>query len=212
LEAPGPLDRQMKYYFIVSPVPAEFDQNQSEAYLREYNDEMIRLVTIHEAMPGHFVQLAYANRNPSIVRGVYANSAYAEGWAVYCMELMNELGFRNGDPKFKLEMDKYYLRILVNAIIDSGMHREGMSEAEAIQLMTEDGFQEEPEALIKWRRAGFTPGYLSTYFAGYLDLRSLRREAGERAVGGLNLGEFHERLLAQGAIPPRLARRIFTAQ
>jgi uncharacterized protein (DUF885 family) len=211
LEAPGPLDRRMKYYFIVSSVPSEFDQNQTEAYLREYNDEMIRLVTIHEAMPGHYVQLAYANRNPSIVRGVYRSSAYAEGWAVYCMELMSELGFRNGDRKFKLQMEKYYLRTLVNAIVDSGMHREGMTETEAVELMTEDGFQEEPEALIKWRRVGLTPGYLSTYFAGYLELRSLRREAEERAGNGFDLGKFHERLLKQGALPPRLVHRVLIA-
>jgi uncharacterized protein (DUF885 family) len=207
LAAPGPLDREVKYYFMVSPVPLEFDRKQTESYLREYNSEMIRLVTIHEAMPGHYVQLAYANRNPSIVRAICTNTAFIEGWAVYCMEFMNELGFRDGDPRFMLQWNKYYLRVLINAIIDSGMHREGMTESEAVALLTEDGFQEEAEASIKWRRVGLNPGYLSTYFVGYLEMRALRIEAEARWGGQFELGEFNEKLLSLGALPPRLARR-----
>ncbi len=206
LESPGPLDRGLKYWFIVSAVPEDYDQRQIESYLREYNSEMLRLVTIHEAMPGHYVQFAYANRNPSIVRNVFPNSGFVEGWGVYCMELMNELGFRSGSPRFDLTWKKYYLRILTNAILDSGMHREGMTESEALRLLIGDGFQEESEAAIKWRRAMINPGYLSTYFAGYLEIRQLRLEA-ERTLGDrFNLRDFHEKLLRQGALPPRLAR------
>ncbi len=206
LESPGPLDRERKYWFIVSPVPEDYDQKQIKSYLREYNSEMIRLVTIHEAMPGHYVQFAYANRNPSIVRSVFTNTGFVEGWGVYCMELMNELGFRSGTARFDLTWKKYYLRILTNAILDSGMHREGMTESEALRLLIGDGFQEESEAAIKWRRAMINPGYLSTYFAGYLEIRQLRLEA-ERTLGDrFSLKEFHEKLLRQGALPPRLAR------
>jgi len=206
LEAPGPLDRGMKYRFFVSPVPEDYDQKEIDSYLREYNDEMIRLVTIHEAMPGHFVQFAYANRNPSMVRILCLNSAFAEGWGVYSMDLMNELGFRGGDAKLALTWKKFYLRVLVNAIIDSGMHREGMTESEAMRFMIGDGFQEESEAAIKWRRAMVNPGYLSTYFAGYLEIRQLRLEAEQREGDRFNLKDFHERLLRQGSLPPRLAR------
>ncbi|MFA4947977.1 MAG: DUF885 domain-containing protein [Candidatus Krumholzibacteriia bacterium] len=206
LEAPGPLDRGMKYCFVVSPVPEDYDQKELDSYLREYNNEMIRLVTIHEAMPGHYVQFAYANRNPSMVRSVCLNSAFVEGWGVYCMELMNELGFRGGDARLVLTWKKFYLRVLTNAIIDSGMHREGMTESEAVRLMTGEGFQEESEAAIKWRRAMINPGYLSTYFSGYLEIRRLRLEAEQRLGDRFRLKEFHEKLLRQGALPPRLAR------
>jgi uncharacterized protein (DUF885 family) len=157
-------------------------------------------------MPGHYVQLAYGNRNPSIVRGVWRNDAFSEGWAVYCMELMTSLGFHGGDPELRLQWEKFYLRAITNAIIDSGLHREGMTEKEAVKLLTEDAFQEEPEALLKWRRAGLTPGYLSTYFVGYEEMLALRREAEERAGNGFVLKDFHEKLLSQGALPPRLAR------
>ncbi|MCX5754106.1 MAG: DUF885 domain-containing protein [Candidatus Krumholzibacteria bacterium] len=206
LEAPGPLDRGMEYRFVVSPVPEDYDQKELDSYLREYNSEMIRLVTIHEAMPGHYVQFAFANRNPSMVRGVCFNSAFVEGWGVYSMDLMNELGFREGDARFDLTWKKFYLRVLTNAIIDSGMHREGMTESEALRLLTGDGFQEESEAAIKWRRAMVNPGYLSTYFSGYLEIRQLRLEAEERLGGRFSLKEFHEKLLRQGALSPRLAR------
>jgi len=206
LESPGPLDRGMKYRFVVSPVSEDYDQEELDSYLREYNDEMIRLVTIHEAMPGHYVQFAYANRNPSMARGLYFNNAFVEGWGMYSMELMNELGFREGDARLDLTLKKFYLRVLTNAIIDSGMHREGMTESEAMRLLTGDGFQEESEAAIKWRRAMVNPGYLSTYFAGYLEIRQLRLEAAERLGDRFKLKEFHEKLLSQGALPPRLAR------
>ncbi len=206
LETPGPLDRGMKYGFFVSPVPEDYDQREADSYLREYNDEMIRLVTIHEAMPGHYAQFAYASRNPSMVRAVCFNTAFVEGWGVYCMDLMNELGFRGGDARFDLTWKKFYLRVLTNAIIDSGMHREGMTESEALRLLTGDGFQEESEAAIKWRRAMINPGYLSTYFSGYLEIRQLRLEAEQRLGGRFSLKEFHEKLLRQGALPPRLAR------
>ncbi len=206
LEAPGPLDRGMKYSFFVSPVPEDYDQRELDSYLREYNDEMISLVTIHEAMPGHYVQFAYANRNPSMARSVCLNSAFVEGWGVYCMELMNELGFRGEDARLELTWKKFYLRVLANAIIDSGMHRGGMTESEATRLMTGDAFQEESEAAIKWRRAMINPGYLSTYFSGYLEIRQLRLEAEQRLGNRFSLKVFHEKLLRQGALPPRLAR------
>jgi uncharacterized protein (DUF885 family) len=206
LEPPGPLDRGMKYSFFVSPVPEDYDRKEVDSYLREYNSEMIRLITIHEAMPGHYVQFAYANRNPSIVRTVCYNTSFVEGWGVYCMDLMNELGFREEDPRFALTWKKFYLRVLTNAIIDSGMHREGMTEREAVRILTEDGFQEESEAAIKWRRAMINPGYLSTYFSGYLEMRELRLDDEQRLGDRFRLKEFHEKLLGQGALPLRLAR------
>ena len=208
LDARGPLDRGVKSYFVVSPIPEYYDREQTESFLREYNNEMIRVVTIHEAMPGHFVQFAYSYKNPSLIRAVFGNSAGIEGWAVYADDLMLELGFRENDPRLKLQWKKFYLRTLINAILDSGMHRENMSEEEALKLMTEDGFQEVSEAVVKWRRTALAPGYLSAYFVGYRELRELRREAEARWGAGFKLNEFHERLLGEGSIAPKYARRL----
>jgi uncharacterized protein (DUF885 family) len=208
LDAHGPLDKGVKSYFVVSPIPDYYDEEQRESFLREYNNEMIRIVTVHEAMPGHFVQFDYASRNPSLIRAMFGNSSFIEGWAVYADDMMIELGFRGADPRVKLQWKKFYLRSLINAILDSGMHRENMSEHEALRLMTDDGFQEESEAIAKWRRAGLTPGYLSTYYVGYRELRDLRREAEARWATGFKLNEFHERLLGGGAVAPKLAREL----
>ena len=208
LDAHGPLDKGGKSYFVVSPIPDYYDERQTESHLREYNYEMIRIVTIHEAMPGHYVQFAYANRNPSLIRAIFGNSSFIEGWAVYADDMLLERGFRSNDPKLKLQWKKFYLRALINAILDSGMHRENMSEYEALKLMTEDGFQEESEAAVKWRRAALTPGYLSTYYVGYRELRALRRDAEARWGSNFKLNEFHEKLLREGAVAPKFARRL----
>lgn len=206
---PGPLDRDMKYLFIVSPGPASMDARQAEMYMREYNTEMIRVVTIHEAMPGHYVQFAYGNRHPSIVRSVFPNAAFAEGWAVYCQDMMWDEGFRADDPAFKLMSDKYYLRVVINAILDSGMHRENMQENEAVRLVTEEGFQDEAEALTKWRRRiGYLPCYTSSYFTGSREVWNLRREAEDRWGARFTLADFHQKLLGQGTIPVRYVREL----
>ena len=206
---PGPLDRDGNYYFMVSPVPDYFSAEEAERFMREYNSEMIRVVTIHEAMPGHYVQMAYANRSPSLVRSVFMNQAFCEGWAVYAQGLMVEEGFRGGDPRFALVADKYYLRVVINALLDSGMHRENMQEAEAVRLAVQEGFQESSEALVKWRRrVGIHPCHLSSYFVGALEIRSIREDAKKQWGDRFTLREFHERLLSSGSIPPKCAREV----
>ena len=205
-QPPGPLEKSMKYYFWVSPVPEYYDAAQTETFMREYNNEMIRILTIHETLPGHFVQLAAANRNPSMVRAVFRNNAFVEGWALYSTTMMSELGFRNGDPRFQLQLKKFHLRAPINAILDSGFHRENMSEYEAVRLITEDGFQEPSEALARWNRACLMPVYLSTYFVGCQEIMMLRKEAEERSGTDFSLKEFHEKLLSRGSIPVKYAR------
>jgi uncharacterized protein (DUF885 family) len=206
LQCPGPLDPAGKFYFWVSPVPEYYNAAQTEAFLREYNNEMVSVLTIHEAVPGHFAQMARANRIGSMVRSVFPNYALVEGWAVYCSTLMSELGFREGDPRFELQVKKFLLRSPLNAILDSGMHRENMSEYEAVRLLTEDGFQERSEAIARWRRTCFLPVFLSSYFVGSQEIMALRAEAEGRWGAGFTLKRFHEELLSHGSIPLRYVR------
>ena len=207
--SPGPLDRGGSYYFMVAPVPEYWGAEQAERFLREYNTQMIRVMTIHEAMPGHFVQLAYANRHPSLVRAAFWNPAFVEGWAVYCQDMMKEQGFLDGDPRFGLVAEKYRLRTVINVLLDSGMHRENMTEVEAVRLMTQEGFQSGSEALMKWRRrVGISPCYLSSYFVGALEIRSIREDAQREWGERFTLKEFHERLLECGSVPTKYAREI----
>ena len=208
LRSPGPLDRGMKAFYVVSPPPEEWTEEQVESFLREYNDEMIRILTIHEAMPGHYVQLAYSNRFPSLVRAVFSSGTFVEGWAVYTERMMLEEGYANHNPRLWLQRKKFYLRAVINAILDAGVHMGGMSEYEAMKLMIEEGFQEESEAAGKWRRACLTSTQLSTYFVGYREVSAIRERAEREWGDRFDLGKFHEELLSYGSPPPRLLEGI----
>jgi len=208
LRSPGPLDRGMKAFYVVSPPPDDWTEDQIESYLREYNDEMIRILTIHEAMPGHYVQLAYSNRFPSLLRAVFSSGTFVEGWAVYTERMMLEEGYGKQNPRLWLQREKFYLRAVINAILDAGVHMGGMSEYEAMKLMIEEGFQEESEAAGKWRRACLTSAQLSTYFVGYKEVSALRERAEREWGDRFDLGKFHEKLLGYGSPPSRLVEEL----
>jgi hypothetical protein len=180
LVAPGPLDRGLRSYFYVTPTPADWTAEQVESYLREDNDRMLVTLVIHEAVPGHYLQLAYANRSPSFVRAAFASGVFAEGWAVYVTQVMMDLGYRADDPALLLVHWKLYLRAVTNALIDVGIHARGMSEEEAVALMVEGGFQERSEAVKKYERARLTSTQLSTYFVGSIGMWDLEEERRRR--------------------------------
>ena len=182
LDAPGPLDKGQKSFFSITPIPDEWSAEQAESYLREDNDRMLRLLTIHEAVPGHYLQGAYANRHPSIVRSVFWSGVFAEGWAVYVTQVMMDAGYGADDPALLLTHWKFYLRAITNAIIDIRIHALGMTEEEAVQLMVDGGFQEEAEARNKYERARLTSTQLSTYYVGSLEFWDLEREVRRRAA------------------------------
>jgi uncharacterized protein (DUF885 family) len=196
LDTPGPLDKGQKAFFAITPVPEDWSPEQVESYLREDNDRMLRVLTIHEAVPGHYLQGSYANRNPSIVRGIFWSGVYAEGWAVYVTQVMMDVGYGADDPALLLVHWKFYLRAAINAIIDVRIHAGEahggpMTEDEAVQLMVEGGFQEEAEARNKYNRARLSSTQLSTYFVGSMAMWELevavRRRLAE-AVGGAGAG------------------------
>lgn len=156
LMSPGPLDKGLDTFFAVTPIPPEWTPEQKESYLREDNKRMLRLLTIHEAVPGHYLQLAYSNRCPSLIRNVFTNGVFVEGWAVWVTQLMIDEGYDKDDLGFLLTHWKFYLRAVTNSILDIGIHLEGMTRDEAMKLMVEGGFQEESEASAKWDRACLT--------------------------------------------------------
>ena len=182
LDAPGPLDRGQKAFYFVTPPPDDWTAEQVESYLAEENDRQVELTTIHEGTPGHYLQLVYSNRCPSLVRAVFGSGVFVEGWAVYVTQVMIDLGFRSGDLALQLIHWKFYLRAIVNAMIDVGIHAGSMTEAEAMELMVDGGFQEESEARKKWDRARLTSTQLSTYFVGSMELWRLERERRVRSA------------------------------
>jgi len=181
LNSPGPLEPGQRAMFLITPVD-DGPPDRIESRLREDNDRMLRLLTIHEAVPGHYLQGVYANRVPSIVRTIFGSGVFAEGWAVYVTQVMVDSGYEAADPALLLTHWKFYLRSVTNALIDVGIHVDGMTEAEAVELMVEGAFQEEAEALAKYDRARLSSTQLSTYFVGSMAFWELEDEVRRRAA------------------------------
>jgi len=211
-DSPGPLDKGQRTFYAVSPIPDEWTGAQADSFLREYNSRSIANLGIHEAMPGHFLQIAHSNRYPSVLRAMLSSGPFVEGWAVYTERVMQEQGFRNDDPLMRLIQLKWYLRAVTNAIMDSAIHVDGMTREEAMQLMTVTGFQEEREAAGKWVRAQLSSAQLSTYFVGYLEHADLRAEAERRGGERFDLKAFHDRVLSFGSPPVRFVRALMFDQ
>ncbi|HUQ78333.1 MAG TPA: DUF885 domain-containing protein [Patescibacteria group bacterium] len=182
LSSPGPLERGQKAIFSITPTPDDASPDEVESRLREDNQRMLRLLTIHEAVPGHYLQGVYANRSGSLARAIFWSGVYAEGWAVYATQVMIDAGYQADDPALLLTHWKYYLRAVTNALIDAGIHTAGMTEDEAVGLMVEGGFQEAAEARAKYDRARLSSTQLSTYFVGSLAFWDLEHEVRRRAA------------------------------
>ena len=207
--ASGPLDRGRQYFFLVSRIDSTAGPDEAMRQLREFNNSAVRVFTVHEAMPGHFVHIWYANRFAPVLRALFANRFLLEGWGTYCEEMMLEEGFRAGDPRMRLIVDRYRLRYAVNAIVDNGYHWQNMQESEAIRFMVEEGFQSEEEALLKWRlRLGGYPVLYTGYYVGNREMRRLRDEMRERWGAEYSTKRFHERFLREGPISIKFVKRL----
>jgi uncharacterized protein (DUF885 family) len=207
-DPPGPLDKGMSTFFTVSPIPKDWTDQQSESFLREYNSRGIHELTIHEAMPGHYVQLWHANQYPSIIRAVLYSGSFVEGWACYAEDLMAEQGYLNGDPLYRLVHLKLDLRSITNAILDQAIHVDGMSREDAMKLMTVNAFQQESEAAGKWIRASVSSAQLPTYFVGLSEHHALRDEAQKRWGADFSLKRYHDTVTAFGSPPVRYVRAL----
>ncbi|MBX9626171.1 MAG: DUF885 domain-containing protein [Gemmataceae bacterium] len=196
-----PLDPKADSLYAVAPPPADWSAERVETLLREYNSAMLQVLTIHEAYPGHYVQLAYSNRCPSLVRKVLWSGTFAEGWAVYTEQMMLDQGYGDGDLSLRLHQLKFYLRAVINAILDHKMHCAGMTDDEAKTLLMGRGFQTEAEAVGKIARAKQSSTQLSTYFVGRTAFYRLRQNV-QRARGDqFDLGKYHEEVLSHGTLP-----------
>jgi uncharacterized protein DUF885 len=199
-DAPGALETaDVPTLYSISPPPADWLPERIESYYREYNNDSVRNLTVHEAMPGHFLQLAHSRRyrGSTRTRALCSSGPFAEGWATYAEEMMADAGY--GGLAVRLQQLKMALRTSINAVLDQQVHCDGMTEAEAMALMVDRGFQEEGEAAGKWRRALLSSTQLSTYFVGYCELKAI---VAARAPG-VTLRDWHDRMLSYGTLPPR---------
>ncbi len=207
IDAPGPYDAGAPTYYNVTPLDGERAE-RAESWLREYNRWMLPVLNIHEAIPGHYVQLVYANRSPSLVKSIFGNGAMIEGWAVYSERLMLESGYGEHRAEAWLVYSKWNLRSVCNTILDYGVHVLGMTEAEAIDLLTRQAFQTEAEATEKWRRVQLTSVQLTSYYSGYAAILELRETLKRERAGDFDLKRFHEQFLSYGSAPVRVIREL----
>jgi uncharacterized protein (DUF885 family) len=211
-DSPGPLDKNLKTFYAVSPIPDDWTDKQVDSFLREYNSRMIHLLSIHEGTPGHYLEGWHSGKFPSTLRAVLRSGLFAEGWAVYTERMMQEQGYLDNDPLFHLVQLKFYLRTISNAILDQGVHVDNWTREQAMQLMTHDAFQQESEASGKWVRAQLTSAQLPTYFVGAQEHFDTRKAMQEKQGDKFNLKAYHDKMLSYGAPPVRFARQLMLDQ
>jgi uncharacterized protein (DUF885 family) len=210
IDSPGPYDPDAPTYYNVTPLD-DLPEENAESFLREYNRWMLPVLNIHEAIPGHYVQLVYANRSPSLIKSIFGNGAMIEGWAVYAERMMLESGYGDHKAEAWLIYSKWNLRSVTNTILDYSVHVLGMSEAEALDLLIRQAFQTEQEAREKWRRVTLTSVQLTSYFSGYAAIVDLREQLKRERPGRFDLKRFHEQFLSYGNAPVRVIRELMLA-
>lgn len=209
LDSPQPFEPGRNAYYNVTPIDDKTPEQQ-ESMLREYNHWVLQIISIHEAVPGHYVQLLHANRSPSLIKSLFGNGAMIEGWAVYSERLMLESGYGDNAPEMWLMYDKWNLRSVCNTILDYSVHVLGMTEPQAMHLLTKEAFQSQAEAAGKWRRVQLSSVQLDSYFSGYSEIMALREERKTALGDKFDLKAFNEELLSYGSAPVRMIQRLMT--
>jgi len=210
-DSPGALEKNAQTFFQISPTPKDWTRARADSFYREYNIYMLQNLTIHEAMPGHYLQLMHANKfsAPTLVRAIFGSGTFIEGWATYAEQLMAEKS--SGGPEVKMQQLKMRLRLIINAMIDQKIHAAGMTEKEAIDMMMNEGFQEEGEAAGKWRRACLTSAQLSTYYVGNMEINALRKAYEAAHAGNTDPKAMHDLMLSFGSPAPRYIKAAMAA-
>ena len=209
-DMPGPFEPDQSGFYAVSPIPSDWTEEQTRSFLREYNEWAIHELTLHEAVPGHLLQLAHSNQFKSRLRALLQSGPMIEGWASYSEDVMADAGYLNRDPRYLLAHYKFMMRLPVNAILDQDFHVHGMTREAAMELMTETAFQEEREAAGKWTRMRISSTQLPTYFVGYQEWKDLR--AAVEARPGFTLRGFHDEALSHGSPPVRFIRQLMLGE
>ena len=207
-DSAGPLEKNGKTFFAISPTPKDWTKEKKDSFFRENNNYFVRDLTVHEAMPGHYLQLAHSNEfnAPTLVRAIFESGTFVEGWAVYTEQVMAESGY--GGPEVKMQQLKMRLRTIANAIIDQNIHAADMTEQQAMDLMTKETFQEQGEATLKWKRARLTSAQLSTYFVGVSEHLDLREAARKQWGKDFDLKKYNDQVISYGSPPVKYVREL----
>ncbi len=211
ISAPGPYDKGGNTYYNVGSLQG-WEPARAESFLREYNHYILQILNIHEAIPGHYTQLVYANQSPSLIKSLLSNGAMIEGWAVYTEQMMLENGYGNNEPEMWLMWYKWNLRTVCNTILDYSVHVKDMSKEDALHLLTQEAFQQQAEAEGKWKRVSVTSVQLTSYYTGYKEIIDLRKAYQAKMGNQFNLKAFNEKFLSYGNAPVKYIRQLMLPQ
>lgn len=211
MSSPGPYEKKGTAYYNVGSL-AGWSDEKAESYLREYNKYVLQVLNIHEAIPGHYVQLVYSNKAPSIIKSILGNGAMIEGWAVYSELMMLENGYGNNEPEMWLLYYKWNLRSVCNTILDISVHTKNMSKEDALDLLTNQAFQQKTEAEGKWHRVQVTSVQLTSYFTGFYEITKLREAYKKKMGNAYKLKKFNEQFLSYGSAPVKYIRQILLSE
>jgi uncharacterized protein (DUF885 family) len=211
ISAPGPYDKKGNTYYNVGSL-AGWDKEKAESYLREYNYYILQILSIHEAIPGHYTQLVYSNQSPSLIKSLFGNNAMIEGWAVYSERMMLESGYGDNSDEMWLMYYKWNLRSTCNTILDYSVHTKNMSKEDAMNLLMNEAFQEKTEAEGKWKRVSVTQVQLCCYFTGYTEIYDFREDLKKQMGDTFNLKKFHEKFLSYGSAPVKYIKELMLAE
>ncbi len=206
INAPGPFDQKRETFYEVTPLDG-MSAEKKESYLREYNDYTLQILNIHEAIPGHYTQLVYSRRSPSLIKQILGSGTMIEGWAVYAERMMMEEGYNN-QPEMGLMYHKWRLRVISNTLLDYSLHNLNMTRSQAMQLLVNEAFQEKAEAEEKWNRATYSQVQLASYFTGFTEIYEFREEMKKRMGDTFDLEKFHEDFLSYGSAPIQTIRSL----
>jgi uncharacterized protein (DUF885 family) len=210
VSAPGPYDKNANTYYNVGSMKG-WTAERAESYLREYNNYILQILNIHEAVPGHYTQLVYSNQSPSIIKSIFGNGAMVEGWAVYAERMMLESGYKNSDEMW-LMYYKFHLRATCNTILDISIHTRNMTKEQAITMLTKEAFQQQAEADGKWKRATLSQVQLCSYYTGFNEIYELREMLKKKEGNKFNLKAFHEKFLSYGSAPVKYIKELMLAK
>ena len=207
-DSAGPLEKKNETFFTISPTPNDWTDARKLSFYKEYNDYMLQDLTVHEAMPGHYLQIMHSNefKAPTMIRAIFRSGTFTEGWAVYAEQVMAQEGY--GGDEVQMQQLKMKLRVIINAIIDQKIHTEGMTEKQAIDFMMNEGFQEEGEAAGKWKRAQLSSTQLSTYYVGVVEVNDIAEAYKNKAGNKLNMQEMHDKMLSFGSPAPKYVKEM----
>ena len=215
--APAPaLEPQLGAFYWITPIPKDWPKERVDSKLREYNTYGLQHLTVHEAMPGHYVQFEYANRveplSRRLLRNLYGNTPYVEGWAFYTQEMMADEGYLDNATGYRMTLYKQILRAIGNAILDIRLHTMGMTDEQAMDLMLNQTFQEKEEAIAKLQRAQLSSVQLPCYFVGWKGWHRVRDDYEKANAGSFTLTGFHERALKESAVPLPILGQLLSGQ